>query len=223
MHPRSPPILIKINDATNPCRSVSVFDHGWRESQTIVRFSKTRIYSALQKLINRRTVTISTVKIFTTIKAQPERIDLPTGIDLYTGTIRAKAKDVTRMKLNLRPILCRQYAGVIKAMGCIDPTIVRPHPKTRTHPMGIFLVSQRTKQDLPKIRLSVARGIGKIPDIWNTPCDTSILVFRFMPGQHSGGNVETVGKINHLVSPAIAVSVLQNLNGIPAVTDLRAL
>lgn len=215
---RSPPITVEVGDAANPCRSMGVFDHGWSKAEPVVRLAEAGIEPALEKLVNRRAVAVSAVKVIASIEAEPEGIDLAAGEDLDAGSIRTKSKNVPRVEFDLRAILCGEGAGIVEAVGGVYPA-VRSHPKTRTHSVGVFFIAQGAEENFAMVSFSVAGGVGEIPNVGNAPGKAAVFVFRFMPGEHPCRNVEPVGEVDHLVGAAIAISIFKDLDGIPATAN----
>ena len=99
----------------------------------------------------------------------------------------------------------------------IDPPI-RPHPQTRNISMCVLLIPKWTKQNLPPVTLPVTIGILKIPDVRNAPRNAAVAI-----RQHPNRHVQTIHKISHLVSPAVTIRVLQNLDRILAALNARTL
>ena len=91
-------------------------------------------------------------------------------------------------------------------MGAVNPA-VRSESETTAHSVSVFFESKWTEKYFAMITYPIAGGISKIPDVGNAPGDAAALVIRFVPRQHAGGNVQSIGKIRDLVRFAIAVGV----------------
>jgi len=88
--------------------------------------------------------------------------------------------------------------------------------------VGVLFITERAEENFAEVGFSVAGGVGEIPNVGNAPGNAAVGVFRFVPGENAGGNVEAIGEINHLVGAAIAIGILEDLDGILAVANTRA-
>ena len=106
-------------------------------------------------------------------------------------------------------------------MGGINPAI-ETEAKAAAHAVGVFFITQRAKDHFADIGFVVSIRISKIPDVRNAPGDAARLVLGSMPGQHAGGNIETIRKVGDLIRSAIAIGVFENFDGIATVFDSAA-
>jgi hypothetical protein len=100
---------------------------------------------------------------------------------------------------------------------------VEAEAEAAAHAVGVFFIAKRAEEDLSVVGDVIAIGVGEVPDVRDAPSDAAGLVFGFVPGQHSCGNVQLVGEVGDFVGTAVAVGVFEDFDGIAAAFDVRAL
>ena len=214
----APLVAIDKRDATDAGRTVGVFDHRRRKSEAAVRLAEARVVRPLDQLVDGCAVAVRAVEVTTAIEREAKRVDLPAGVNFYTRTVRLEAEYIARVELNLSAIFTLEGAGVVEPVGRVDPAIP-PQPETRAHAMRVTLVAERAEQHFAVIRVAITGGVCEVPDVRDAPRDAAVLVFRFVPGEHAGRDVEPVGEVADLVGTAIAVGILENLDRVAAIPD----
>ena len=83
---------------------------------------------------------VCAVEVAAVIEGKAEWVDLPVGPDFDARAIGFEAEYVARVKLDLRAIFGLQLAGVIEAVGGVDPAVA-PHTEARAHAVRVFFIA----------------------------------------------------------------------------------
>ena len=103
-------------------------------------------------------------------------------------SVGPEPEHIPRVQVEGASVLRHEMAGVVEAVGGVDPA-VSSIAQAAAHPVGVLLIAERPEQHFAQVTGPVTIGVGEIPEIGDAPRDASIAVFRFVPGEDSGGNV----------------------------------
>ena len=138
------------------------------------------------------------------IEAHPEGVDLSPGDLLDRGAIGLEAVGVPRLHRedDLSLPLELDLRIVAEAVAGIDPAI-GSEPERVLIAVGVDKV-ERAVEDLARVGLAVAVGVGELPDVGDRPDDRLVTKPE---GEDADRDLEIVGEPDRLPGPAIRAEV----------------
>ena len=184
-----------------------VAGHRRRVTEAVVRLAEALVHAPPQQHRHRPGVAIGGELIAEGVEAHSEGVDLPPGDLLDRRAIGLEAVGVSRLHRedDLPLSLELDFRVVAEAVAGIHPAIGAQAERVLIA-MGVGEV-ERAVEDFPLVGLSVAVGIGELPDIGDRPDDHLVAKPK---GENADRNVEFVSEAHGLPRSAIGAEIGQD-------------
>ena len=178
--------------------------HRRRIAEAVVRLAEAFVDAPAQQHRHRPGMAIGGELVAEGIEAHAKRVHLPPGDLLDRRAIGLEAVGVARLhrendlplplELDLR-IVAEAVAGIHPAIGAQAERVLIA--------VGVDEV-ERAVEDLARVGLAVAVGVGELPDVGDRPDDRLV---AWPKGEDADRDVEIVGEADGLPGPAIGVEI----------------
>ena len=188
----------------DPGGAMIVAGHRRRVAEAVVRLAKALVHAPPQQHRHRPGVAIGGELVAEGVEAHPEGVDLPPGNLLDRRAVGLEAVGVSRLHRqdDLPLSMELDFRVVAEAVAGVDPAIGAQAERVLIA-VGIDEV-ERAVEDFPLVGLSVAVGVGELPDVGDRPDDHLVAGAE---GEDADRDVEIVGEAHGLPRPAIRAEI----------------